>query len=147
MRYFLTPTDRPGDRISLVRRSAALMRSIAGAAGEGTHRLSVVLVSLHRADEAECTFTGPVLDETTPDAGVVKTAFLLAQTTNGAMAMVVLRSTDPHGAVTVMSWAVSELVAHPATAAQSRIAHCISEGRDDTDPDPGVTFADAPALI
>ncbi|MGW2990099.1 hypothetical protein [Streptomyces goshikiensis] len=122
------------------------MRSIARAAGEGAHHLTVVLVSSDGADQAECTFTGPVLDESTPDEALVQTAFLLAGTAMDGMAMTVLRTVGPDGTVTLMSWAVRDLIARPATAEQSRIAYRISEG-DFTGPSPEVTFVDAPALV
>ncbi|MBT2459988.1 hypothetical protein [Streptomyces sp. ISL-86] len=147
MSYFPTPANRSAHPLRLALRSAALMRSIARAAGEGAHRLLVVVVTLDGVDEVECTITGPVLEEETPGEAVVKTAALLAQTATGGLAMVVLRTTGLDDPVSVMSWAVSDLTARPATAEQSRIAHCISEDRDDTDPAPGITFVDAPALI
>ncbi|MBT2610575.1 hypothetical protein J7I97_20455 [Streptomyces sp. ISL-87] len=147
MSYFPTSANRSADPLSLALRSAALMRSIARAAGEGAHRLLVVLVTLDGVDEVECTITGPVLDEETPGEAVVKTAALLARTATGGMAMVVLRTTGRDDTVAVMSWAVSDLTARPATAEQSHIAHCISENSDYTDPATGITFVDAPALI
>ncbi|MFD3558017.1 hypothetical protein ACFWWA_38880 [Streptomyces goshikiensis] len=122
------------------------MRSIARAAGEGAHHVTVVLVASDGADQAECMFMGPVLDESTPDEGLVQTAFLLAGTTIGGMAMTVLRTVGTDGTVRLMSWAVRDLVARPATAEQSRIAHRI--GKDDfTSMSPEVTFVDAPALV
>ncbi|MFG2716656.1 hypothetical protein ACGFX2_40020 [Streptomyces goshikiensis] len=141
-----TPDGRALDSFSLARRSVGLVRSFARAAGEGAHHLTVVLVAPEGADQAECMFMGPVLDESTPDEGLVQTAFLLAGTTIGGMAMTVLRTVGPDGTVTLMSWAVRDLVARPATAEQSRIAHRIGED-DFTGPSPEVTFVDAPALL
>ncbi|AYV32308.1 hypothetical protein EES41_36735 [Streptomyces sp. ADI95-16] len=141
-----TPDSSAFDPASLARRSVGLVRSIARAAGEGAHHLTVVLVASDGADQAECTITGPVLDESTPDEALVQTAFLLAGTTIGGMAMTVLRTVGLDGTVTLMSWAVRDLVARPATAEQSRIAYRISED-DFAGPSPEVTFVDAPALV
>ncbi|MGW0754715.1 hypothetical protein [Streptomyces sp. NPDC002587] len=134
------------DPRTLSRRSLTLLRSIARAAGEGIHHLTVVLVATNGIGEAECIIEGPALDEDTPNESVVKTAYMLAGTVLGP-AMVALRTMDPDGTVTFMSWAVFELVAHPATAEQSHMAYCTGEDRDLTDPLPLMTFVDAPALI
>ncbi|MGW1769843.1 hypothetical protein ACWCQL_38080 [Streptomyces sp. NPDC002073] len=97
-------------------------------------------------ESADCTITGPVLDDQAPQYGVARTGALLARTvTDDGLAMVVLNSGRPDGTVTVRSWAVHELAALPGTAAQARLAHCISEDRDE--PAPGFQFVDAPELV
>ncbi|MFJ6722493.1 hypothetical protein [Streptomyces sp. NPDC091259] len=130
----------------LARRSVGLVRSIAQVAGEGAHHLYVALVCPEGMRDADCTITGPVLDDATPDDAVAEAAFLLAGTAICGMAMVILRSVGPDGEVNVMSWAVSDLTARPATAEQSRMAHCISDDRHGMNPAPGFRFVDAPAL-
>lgn len=147
MNDFPSPDHSAFDPFTLARRSAALLRSIARAAGDGVHHLTVVLVSSAGPAEAECIITGPLLDEDNPDDAMVKTAFALAGTGMGARGMAVLRTLDADGTVTFRSWAVCDLVALPATADQSHIAYCLCEDRDLMDPLPLVTFVDAPALI
>ncbi|THA44654.1 hypothetical protein [Streptomyces sp. A1136] len=146
MSSYPTPADRSYNPAGLARRSVDLVRSIAKVAGEGAHHLFVALVNLDGVREAECTITGPVLDDQTPDDAVAKAAFLLAGTVCCGTAMVILRTVGPDGQATVMSWAVNDLTARPGTAEQSRMAHCISEDRDDMAPTPGFRFVDAPAL-
>lgn len=131
---------------TLARRSMTLIRAVARAAGEGLHHLTVVSLAPRGVAEAECVITGPVPNEDDPNDPLIYVAYLLAGTAMGAKAMLVARTLDPQGEVTYRSWAVSDLNACPATAKESIVAYCIGENRDLTDPVPGVTFVDAPAL-
>ncbi|MFD9729803.1 hypothetical protein [Streptomyces sp. NPDC059072] len=145
-------TDFPVSDLStarvLARRSMTLVRSVARAAGEGLHHLTVALVTAEGVGEAQCLITGPVPDEDDPNDLLVAVAFLLVGTTMGAKAMLAARTMEPAGGVRFMSWMVSDLAAHPATAEQSHVAYCIAEDRDLWDPLPaGLTIVDAPALI
>ncbi|MEU9304946.1 hypothetical protein [Streptomyces sp. NPDC048269] len=136
------------DRRKLARRSMILVRSIARAAGEGVHHLTVALATPAQYGQAECIIDGPVPNEDDPNDPLVKVAFLLAVTTTGLNAMLVTRTMHWDGTVTFMSWMISDLTAYPATADQSRIAYAIGEDRDLTDPaPPGVMFVDAPELV
>ncbi|MFB9592601.1 MULTISPECIES: hypothetical protein [Streptomyces] len=123
-----------------------LIRAVARAAGEGLHHLTVVSLAPGGVAEAECVITGPVPNEDDPNDPLAYVAYLLAGTAMGAKAMLVARTLHPQGEVTYRSWAVSDLIAKPATAEESLIAYCIGENRELTDPVPGVTFVDASAL-
>ncbi|MFI8266715.1 hypothetical protein [Streptomyces sp. NPDC085665] len=145
-------TDFPASDLSiariLARRSMTLVRSVARAAGEGLHHLTVVLATAEGVGEAQCLITGPVPDEDDPNDPLVSVAFLLTGTTMGADAMLAARTLEPDGGVRFMSWMISDLTARPATAEQSHVAYCIAEDRDLCDPLPaGVTLVDAPVLV
>ncbi|MFI1458777.1 hypothetical protein [Streptomyces roseus] len=137
----------------LARRSMILLRSLARAAGEGPHHLTVVLATEEETCddvtcvEGQCIIDGPVLSEDDSNDPVVFVAFLLATTTTGVNAMLAARTMSWDGRVRFMSWMVSDLAAFPATAEQSHVAYCIAEDRDLSDPlPPAVTFVDAPTL-
>ncbi|MFJ2753651.1 hypothetical protein [Streptomyces sp. NPDC087297] len=126
--------------------SMDLVRALARAAGDGLHHLSVVLSTPEGVGRAECVISGPVPNEGDENDPLAYLAFLLAQTATGASAVLVARTLDSNGEVTLMSWMVRDIAAYPATAEQSVIAYCIDEDYDLTDLVPGVTFVDAPAL-
>ncbi|MFD3328631.1 hypothetical protein [Streptomyces sp. NPDC058701] len=136
---------------SLARRTMNLLRAVARAAGEGSHRLSITLLTASReVHRDQCLITGPVLDEEDEASALPSVAMLLARTglmPDDALAMVILYKTNPDDdTVSVMSWAVAELTALPASATQSIQAYHADEERDITDWDPNLTFVDAPAL-
>lgn len=135
---------------SLARRTMILLRAIAQAAGEGSHRLSITLLTASgEVHKDQCTITGPVLDEEDEASPLPSVAMLLARTAltpEAALAMVILYKTNPDDTVSVMSWAVAELTALPASATHSIQAYRADEDRDVTGWDPTITFVDAPAL-
>ncbi|WP_331726150.1 hypothetical protein [Streptomyces sp. NBC_01276] len=143
--------DLPAAR-ELARRSMTLLRSLACAAGEGMHHLTVVMPTKEENGrigcvEAQCLIDGPVFNEDDENDPVTVIALLLAATTTGTSAMLAARSLDADGGVRFMSWMVRDLTAHPATAEQSHVAYCVSEDIDLCDPvPPAITFVDAPAL-
>ncbi|MFE1716134.1 hypothetical protein, partial [Streptomyces sp. NPDC058728] len=120
-------------------------------AGEGSHRLSVTLsIPGAEIEQAQCTITGPMLDESDEHDPVLEVAAMLAMTAdevNGGMAMLILHRTNPNGTVTAMSWAVTDLAALPASAELSRSAHWMGWGNEPLIADPTLSFADAPALV
>lgn len=145
--------DLPRAR-ELARRSMVLLRCLARVAGEGIHHLTVVLATEDETCgdvmcvQGQCLIDGPVLNEDDANDPIVFVAFLLGATATGVNAMLAARTMDLDGGVRFMSWMISDLVAHPATAEQSHIAYCIAEERDPSDPvPPAVTFMDAPALV
>ncbi|MGG8408243.1 hypothetical protein ACM614_17385 [Streptomyces sp. 12297] len=145
MNLDLTPSD--GDRLTAVIRAVALMKAIARVAGEGPHHLSVTLMSAAGVETADCTITGPVLDDQTQEWAVAEAGTLLARSAYHGMAMVVLNSGQADGTVTVRSWGVFDLVPIPGSAEQTKLAHCITEDRDMDSPAPGFHFVDAPELV
>lgn len=130
----------------LARRTMNLVRSVARAAGEGHHHLTVIGIWGNRYREAVCFIDGPVPNEDDENEELLEAAGVLATTTMGANAMLAARTMRPDGAVTFMSWKVKDLMAQPATAEQSRIAYTLGEGGFDGT-EPAVTFVDAPALV
>ncbi|MFJ2753623.1 hypothetical protein [Streptomyces sp. NPDC087297] len=130
----------------LARCSMDLVRGLAQAAGDGLHHLSIVLSTPDGVDRAQCLVGGPVPNEDEDNEPLTGLAYLLAQTATGAGAVLVARTLNPKGEVSLMSWVVQDIVAHPITAEQSVIAYCIGEDRELTDLVTGVTFVDAPAL-
>lgn len=130
----------------LARRTMNLVRAVARAAGEGYLHLTVVGVWEDHYREVECFIDGPVPDESEPNEALAETAGVLATTTMGARAMLTTRTMRTDGAVTFMSWMVSDLKAHPATADQSRTAYRMCEGDGPDLPEPAMSFVDAPAL-
>ncbi|MER7468922.1 hypothetical protein [Streptomyces sp. NPDC097981] len=142
------PADDPYDMDArlLARRTMTLVRSLARAAGEGTHHLTVVLAHPSGFAHAECLIEGPVPNEDDPHDPLAEAAYLLAVTTMGVSAMLLARSLRTDGTVTFMSWMVRDLTAYPATAEQSRSAYAIGEDRP-ADASLAMTFMDAPELV